>query len=108
MQTDHLKGSEVSLDDASPANLERLVQTAMELLDEEVATRDIDTGELKPTGNGETNREALQRCCQQVNCSSFLEMLRCEFTLIFHAVLLLSACVDVELLVLTCPIGKWL
>ena len=62
MQTDSLKGSEVSLDDASPANLERLVQTAQDLLNDEVATRDLDTGELKAIGTGETNRTALQRC----------------------------------------------
>ncbi|KAG0562825.1 hypothetical protein KC19_9G174200 [Ceratodon purpureus] len=59
--TDSLKGSEVSLDDASPANLERLVQTAVDLLDDEVSTRDIDTGELQSVGNGEKNRQALQR-----------------------------------------------
>lgn len=59
--TDSLKGSEVSLDDASPANLERLVQTAQDLLNDEVATRDLDTGELKAIGTGETNRTALQR-----------------------------------------------
>lgn len=62
MQTDSLQGSEVSLDDASAANLDKLVHTAQELLDDTVADRDIDTGELFPISTGESNRSALQRC----------------------------------------------
>ena len=61
MQTDSLEGSAVSLDDSSKENLERLVQTANSLLDEAVAERDFDTGDLVPIATGETNREALRR-----------------------------------------------
>ncbi len=63
MQTDSLEGSAVSLDDSSKANLEGLVQTAKNLLDEPVAERDFDTGDLVPVLTGETNREALRRYC---------------------------------------------
>lgn len=59
--TDSLKGSMVSLDDSSPANLEELVKVGNQILDGPVAERDIETGELVSIGNGETNREALKR-----------------------------------------------
>lgn len=60
VQTDSLKGN-ASIDDSSPANLDELVQTARDLLDEPVAERDFNTGKLIPVPNGETNREALTR-----------------------------------------------
>ncbi|KAG0569724.1 hypothetical protein KC19_6G111600 [Ceratodon purpureus] len=62
--TDSLEGSAVSLDDSSKENLERLVQTANSLLDEAVAERDFDTGDLVAIETGETNREALRRFAQ--------------------------------------------
>ena len=66
IQTDSLEGSEASLDDGSTANLDKLVQTTQELLDDRVADRDLDTGELKPVqGTNESNRAALQRYCIQ-------------------------------------------
>lgn len=67
VQTDCLSGSEVSLDDSSPQNLDKLVKVAKELLEEPVAERDIDTGELVPMPNGETNRQALKRLVNHVS-----------------------------------------
>lgn len=61
MQTDSLEGSAVSLDDSSKSNLDMLVQTAKNLLDEPVAERDFDTGDLVPIPTGETNGQALRR-----------------------------------------------
>lgn len=61
MQTDSLEGSAVSLDDSSKSNLDRLVQTAKNLLNEPVAERDFSTGDLVPIPTGETNGEALRR-----------------------------------------------
>lgn len=61
MQTDSLEGSSVALDDSSPENLENLVETAKELLEDQVADRDFETGELVPVPDGRTNRQALAK-----------------------------------------------
>ncbi|KAH9572901.1 hypothetical protein CY35_02G176000 [Sphagnum magellanicum] len=61
VRTDGLKGKLTSLDDSSPKNLERLVKLSRDLLDESVAVRNFDTGELEPISSGEMNRDALHR-----------------------------------------------
>jgi hypothetical protein len=61
LQTDGLKGKLASLDDSSPKNLESLVKLSSDLLDESVAVRNFETGELEPISSGETNRDALYR-----------------------------------------------
>jgi len=62
--TDGLKGSAGSLDDSSPANLDRLVKVGTQLLDNRVVERDIETGKLVPSSSGKTNREALESFAQ--------------------------------------------
>lgn len=61
VQTDSLEGSSVALDDSSPENLENLVDTAKELLEEKVSERDFETGELVQITDGPTNRQALAK-----------------------------------------------
>ncbi|CAK9216825.1 unnamed protein product [Sphagnum troendelagicum] len=61
IQTDGLKGKLASLDNSSPKHLESLVKLSSDLLDESVAVRNFDTGELEPISSGETNRDALYR-----------------------------------------------
>jgi hypothetical protein len=61
VQTDSLEGSSVALDDSSPENLENLVETAKELLEDPVSDRDFETGELVPIPGGPTNRQALAK-----------------------------------------------
>lgn len=61
VQTDSLEGSSVALDDSSPENLENLVETAKDLLEEQVSDRDFETGELVPIPDGPTNRQALAK-----------------------------------------------
>jgi hypothetical protein len=61
LQTDGLKGKLASLDNSSPKHLESLVKLSSDLLDESVAVRNFDTGELEPISSGETNRDALYR-----------------------------------------------
>lgn len=51
----------MALDDSSPENLENLVETAKELLEDQVADRDFETGELVPVPDGRTNRQALAK-----------------------------------------------
>jgi hypothetical protein len=51
----------VALDDSSPENLENLVETAKELLEDPVSDRDFETGELVPIPGGPTNRQALAK-----------------------------------------------
>ncbi|XP_024379938.1 patatin-like protein 5 isoform X2 [Physcomitrium patens] len=59
--TDSLERSAVKLDDASKSNMDKLVKTAQKLLENPVAQRDFNTGELVPIETGETNRQALRR-----------------------------------------------
>lgn len=58
--TDNLEGSAKSLDDSSQSNMDSLVKTAKELLDENVKERDFSTGKLVDIPHGGKNREALQ------------------------------------------------
>lgn len=61
MQTDNLKGHMTAIDDSSPTNLYRLINTAKHLLDEPVSERNFQTGMLASIPNTGTNREALYR-----------------------------------------------
>jgi patatin-like phospholipase/acyl hydrolase len=61
LQTDNLKGHMTAIDDSSPTNLYRLINTAKHLLDEPVSERNFQTGMLASIPNTGTNREALYR-----------------------------------------------
>ncbi len=61
MQTDHMTGHMTAIDDSTPTNLYRLINTAKHLLDEPVTERNFETGRLSSVPNSGTNREALYR-----------------------------------------------
>lgn len=61
MQTDHMTGHMTAIDDSTPTNLYRLINTAKHLLDEPVTERNFETGRLSSVQNSGTNREALYR-----------------------------------------------
>lgn len=88
MQTDSLEGSAVSLDDSSKSNLDSLVQTAKNLLNEAVSERDFNTGDLVSIPTGETNGEALRRCMLLILLQYLIQIrdkfhfLKCIFLLI--------------------------
>ncbi|KAH9536221.1 hypothetical protein CY35_17G097100 [Sphagnum magellanicum] len=61
IQTDHMTGHMTAIDDSTPTNLYRLINTAKHLLDEPVTERNFETGRLSSVPNSGTNREALYR-----------------------------------------------
>jgi hypothetical protein len=56
-----MTGHMTAIDDSTPTNLYRLINTAKHLLDEPVTERNFETGRLSSVQNSGTNREALYR-----------------------------------------------
>lgn len=75
LQDDTLSGQESSLDIATKANLENLVEIGERILKKPVSKVNLETGEFEPANQG-TNEEALKRFAKILSQEKLLRLAR--------------------------------